>query len=88
MYMDGEGDLEDDPDRLKWLRAAADGGYPPAQYDLGCRYADGYEVELDGAEAERWMLLAADQGLAQAMYALNRLYAEGELARQRRSESP
>ena len=63
MYVEGDADLEDHPERLRWLRAAADGGYPPAQFDMGCMYVDGEEVEPDGAKAEKWLLRAVDEGL-------------------------
>ena len=48
------------------LRAAADGGDPRAQYDLGIAYQQGAAIRRDLVEARRWWRKAADQGYAPA----------------------
>jgi Sel1 repeat len=47
---------------LEETRAAAEQGNAQAQYDLGCRFFDGREVERDVAEAAKWFRKAAEQG--------------------------
>lgn len=41
---------------------AAEKGNADAQYELGCIYAEGYEVAQDDIEAYKWFSKAADQG--------------------------
>ena len=49
---------------------AAKNGDPPAQYDVGVAYANGFGVTADDNEAMRWFLAAAEQGVPAAETAL------------------
>jgi hypothetical protein len=46
---------------VKWLRRAADQGYPAAQFLLGLTYDKGHGVRQDFIEAEVWPDLAASR---------------------------
>jgi hypothetical protein len=58
-----------------WLRAAAEQGWPEAQYQLGRLLEEGTYVGKDPREALGWYRRAADQGHAKAWDALERLGA-------------
>jgi uncharacterized protein len=62
---------------LEDVRTCAEQGYAVAQTGLGSRYAVGYGVPEDDAEAVRWYRLAAEQGDASAQTNLGFAYAEG-----------
>jgi Caspase domain/Sel1 repeat len=66
-----------DPRITRWWRKAAEQGYAPAQDVLGMRYAEGFGVTQDGAEAMRWLRKAAEQGEDGAQSALGFRYAQG-----------
>jgi TPR repeat protein len=59
------------------FRKAADQGHPPAQYDLGWRYANGRGVAQDYVEAVRWYRKEADQGHPPAQNNLGVMYTNG-----------
>jgi len=68
------------PDRR--LHAAAEGGDPRAQFNLGVLYdsrfdSSGRPVESNRAEALKWLLRAAQQGLSRAQHRLAELYEGG-----------
>jgi len=63
-----------------FLQQAADGGFAPAQSDLGERYELGNGVAGDYAEAQRLYQLASDQGLGFATYKLGLFEHYGYLA--------
>lgn len=67
-------------DPLGLLTEAADGGYAPAQSDLGERYETGNGVAGDYTEAARLYQLAADQGYGLASYKLGVFSHYGYLA--------
>jgi TPR repeat protein len=70
-----------DPDRaIALLTQAADGGFAPAQVDLGERYEVGNGVPGDYTEAERLYQLASDQGQGLASYKLGLFAHYGYLA--------
>jgi TPR repeat protein len=48
---------------VKWLRRAADQGYPAAQFLVGLMYDKGHGVRQDFIEAEVWPDLAASRAL-------------------------
>lgn len=54
----------------------ADQGDAQAQYQLGNRYAKGYDVAIDIQAAEAWYLKSANLGYAEAQYALGTLYED------------
>lgn len=63
---------------LKKFTAAAEGGNPVAQYNVGVMYLTGQGVEKNLIVAARWHRLAADQGLAVAQYGLGVMYYRGD----------
>ncbi len=76
-----DGTVPQDPERAVALLAqAADGGFPPAQTDLGERYETGNGVVGDYAEAARLYELAAGQGYGRASYRLGVFAHFGYLA--------
>jgi len=56
------GPHHDPVEGLRWLRRAADGGYPDAHARIGEMYFTGRGVERDRVEAMRWMQGAAEAG--------------------------
>ena len=58
------------PQAVKYYQAAADKGYPQAQWNLGRMYAGDYWGHLDIAEAARWYRRAAEGGQRDAQYQL------------------
>ena len=68
------------PDAVSLLVQAADGGYAPAQSELGERYETGDGVAGDYAEAARLYRLAAEQGYGLASYKLGVFAHFGYLA--------
>jgi TPR repeat protein len=77
MLLDGRNVRQDDPDGIKWLQAAADGGSSDAQALLGALYARGVVLSKNNHEAERWLTLAAKQGNVSALTMLGGMYADG-----------
>lgn len=65
------------PEQIKWLRAAADQGSAEAQVGLGYMYESGRGIPSNPIEALRWYRKAADEGNAQAMGLIGSLYANG-----------
>ena len=66
----------------KRLIAAAEGGDPHAQFNLGILYDSRFDdsgrpVEGNRADALKWLLRAAQQGLARAQNRLAELYEQG-----------
>lgn len=59
------------------LQAAAAGGDPAAQYNLGRLYFAGEGVPQDSAAALHWYLMAAGQGHAAAQYQVGAWYEAG-----------
>lgn len=53
---------------LDQIRLKADKGEKEAQYQLGIRYRDAWDVNRDDAESARWFRKAADQGHAKAQF--------------------
>ena len=62
---------------LKWIRKAADAGFPPAQMRLGYYYTEGQGVQKDLNQAFEWYLKAAMQGYDDATYEIGRRYHKG-----------
>jgi TPR repeat protein len=54
--------LHDDPERVKWLRRAAEQGNVIAQYNLGASYRLGEGVPENDIEAYKWFSVAAAHG--------------------------
>jgi TPR repeat protein len=79
VYLAGLGGVAaDDVEAARWTRAAADQGFPPAEYDMALLYFTGRGVARDTSEAARWLQKASDKGVAPAQNNLGLLYAVGE----------
>lgn len=70
------------------LRARAEHGDVPAQYDLGVLYANGTRVPQEDAEAARWYRLVASRGDAEAQFNLGFRCGAGIGVYQRLRASP
>jgi TPR repeat protein len=57
----------------RWYAAAAEAGYPLAQFNLGLMYEIGYGGERNLATARLWYRRAADQQVERARDALARI---------------
>ena len=73
MYAYGDGMPKDNAEAVKWVRRAAEQGYPQAQVKLGVMYEYGLGVPKDMDEARKWYRKAADQGHAEAQKAFDRM---------------
>ena len=60
------------------IKAKAEAGDLPAQYNLACCYYHGADVSQDFDEAVKWFHLAAEQGNAEAQCDLGSCYHDGE----------
>ncbi|MDR2302146.1 MAG: sel1 repeat family protein, partial [Deltaproteobacteria bacterium] len=69
---------QDDSEKVKRFRKAADQGDPEAQFYLGVAYYNGEGVPQDYAKAAKWYRKAADQGIPKAQLNLGYLYYNGE----------
>jgi len=74
--------LKDDPDThkeaIKWMFAAARGGYSIAQYDAGFLREWGEDHQKHLPDAVRWYRLSAEQGVALAQFKLGWMYDNGK----------
>ena len=68
--------LQDSTD-IAAVMAAAEGGDPEAQYELGWMYSFGTDVPTDRAKSAQWYRRAADQGHAGAQVVLGIKYEVG-----------
>lgn len=70
-------------DVLKNIAAdAQDDNNAVRQWELGCEYLKGSEIERDYEQAFYWFCNAAEQGHAEAQFALGALYAAGDGVKQ------
>src|SRR5215831_10949980 len=69
MYRMGRGVSQDMNQSWYWMLKSAEGGYMPAQYDVGA----GYMSSERNIEAYRWLLLAVNNGSSGARDALRSL---------------
>ncbi len=70
-------------DVLKNINAnAQDDNNAARQWELGCEYIKGSEVERDYERAFYWFCNAAEQGHAEAQFALGALYDAGDGVKQ------
>lgn len=76
LYEDGRGVEQNDKEAVEWYRKAAEQGYAPAQFALGCLYEDGHGVEQNEGEAIKWYRKAAAQGYKEALLYLGHLHEE------------
>jgi|GEM_PF-1387879 len=83
---DGKKLAKNEKEGVKWIRQAAEQGWPEAQTYLGALYLEGRLVPKNNAEAVSWLRKAVAQGEVYAHILLGRLYAlgEGGLARNER----
>ncbi len=65
-----QGRAGDQLEAIDWMRSAADGGAPYAQYELGQWYQRGFLVDADMAKAVRYWRNAAEGGYPEAMVML------------------
>jgi uncharacterized protein len=63
---------------IQLMRAFAEQGDAPAQYNLGLMYDNGRGVPRDYAAAVQWYRKAAEQGHAGAQYNLGLMYDSGQ----------
>lgn len=68
---------KDIPTGIGWYKRAAEGGFAPAQFNLGVLYANGVNVPRDDKEAIKWLSRAAQQGIFEAQKILIEFYTEG-----------
>lgn len=68
---------DDEDERIRWVRAAAEHGYDRAQFSLGLYYLTGNGVPQDFDESLKWYRLSASQGNASAQFGIGRAYAKG-----------
>lgn len=59
------------------LKTRAEQGDAGAQFELGCRFSDGFGVKQSDSEAAVWYRRAAEQGNAEAQYNLGRCFYNG-----------
>ena len=70
--------LDDETEKMKWYRAAAEKGLPEAQKELGMCYSYGYcDEPRDEAAGARWFRFAAEQGSYSAQHSLGECYESG-----------
>lgn len=79
--LDGRGGLAN---AMLAFRRASDGGYAPAQRELGFMYEMGLGVVEDDKEAERLYSLSAVQGYPAAMTNLAVMYINGDVAKSKK----
>jgi uncharacterized protein len=81
MLQFGDQVLKDEQEALKWIRAAADEGFPPAQFHLSCLYAYGWcSLEPDSEQRQMWLGKAAERGFPEAIYQKGVIYLNQFLA--------
>jgi TPR repeat protein len=62
MYYQGNGELEDDAEAVRWFRLAAEQGDADAQYYLGIMYEFGNGVVKDNGSAHMWSNIGSANG--------------------------
>lgn len=72
------GACKDRSESVRWMKAAAEQDYTPAQRVLGHWTLLGYGVEKNPIKAKKLLLSAANKEDDIAMYILGRMYATGE----------
>jgi ankyrin repeat protein len=77
LYRNGYCVPQDDARALQWARAAADGGYAPAYFDVGHFLVQGIGTEKNPAAAVRWLEKATATRI-EAHYLLAKIYWDGE----------
>ena len=77
--MAGQGMETNDVEGLHWLRRAADGGWPLAEYVLGSYYSTGkHGILKDPEQSVRWIQRSAEHGNSQAQFHLASNYLYGQ----------
>ncbi len=77
VYSRGEGVARDEHQAMRWLTAAAEGGYGPAQSVLGVYTLEHARYRSDIERARQWLEKAAANQQPEAQYRLGILYLEG-----------
>jgi TPR repeat protein len=77
MYTNGHGVPQDNFLAFNYYLEAAELGFAPAQWKLGCLYENGQGVPQDYSLAFKWFSAAAEDGAAPAQYRLGDLYSNG-----------
>lgn len=74
----GDCDHEEDPEKaVRWLKAAAEGGFPPAYPELAEALLCGYGGRTDPESAFRWFKAASDCGDPVSMFHTGYMLSEG-----------
>ena len=74
-------------DALEWYRKSAEGGYLPAQKELGSMYESGFDIPKDEAESAKWYNMAAEQGDPLAQWRMGGAYEFGQGVAKSKSEA-
>ena len=69
---------QDDREAVRWYRAAAAGGNPEAENNLGLMYRSGRGVEKNKAEAAKWHARAAQAMYVPAVFNLAAAFYNGD----------
>ena len=72
-----ESGINDDAEKVKRYRKAAEQGDASSQYNLGWSYANGRGVTQDYVEAVKWYRKAAEQNMPEALFSLGCCYESG-----------
>ena len=67
----------DNLEMVKWCQMAANKGYAPAQYEVGCWFNQGFWMEKSEVEAIRFWRMAAEQGHGESQGMLSNVYYYG-----------
>lgn len=77
-FMQGKGTERNPQQALFYVRKAAEGGLPDAQWQLAAaHWFDGNGIEADHDEAFKWLSICATQGDARGLCFLGHAYLEG-----------
>ncbi|KAI8607616.1 hypothetical protein BC830DRAFT_1072804, partial [Chytriomyces sp. MP71] len=74
----GWGVEKNDSKAVQLFRAAAEQGFPNAEYNMGVRYSTGHGVPHDDHQAFQWFERAAKQGHAKAQSNLGVCFVNGK----------
>lgn len=85
-YLLTEQGMADEAQGVRWLRKAADSGYPQAMEFMGSMLFEGYGMAKDRAEAARWVARAAERGSASAQMFYGVLLLRGDGVAQNKPE--
>jgi TPR repeat protein len=76
-HFKGDGVSQDSEQGAYWLLQAAENGFAPAEYNVGC-YCRDREIEPNEQEAHAWFLKAAKQNFGPAQFNLGIMYGNAK----------